>query len=466
FRYDAASESKIGNGIIQSWSVSEDGLTYRFKILSGLKFTSGNPVSAEDAAFSIQRTAFLKKPPIYMLTQIGLNADNVGDALKVISSDEFNITLGKRYSPDLVIAILSSPFTGVVDKKVVLSHEENADFGNAWLRTHSAGSGPFELVTWNPNETVILKAFAGYRGGKPAMDRIIFRHIMEAATQKLLLEHQDIDIALNLNPDQLVDLRTNPAIKVQRSPKGLLVYMALNQKVQALKNPKLWEAMRYLVDYQGIAGTILGGQYDVHQSFWGRGSWGSLTTTPYHLDVAKAKELLIEAGHPEGLAIDMVMPNVFPYVQVAQAVQATMAQAGIKLELNPVEFREYISRYRARNHTMVLGFWGPDFVDPQSNAASFASNPDNSDSSSNKALVAWRNSWEIPELTARTTALPDIIDRARREKAYLSLETEIQAHSPYIIMFQRSNQLAMQANVKGLVDGLQAYQIYFAGVTK
>ena len=114
----------------------------------------------------------------------------------------------------------------------------------------------------------------------------------------------------------------------------------------------------------------------------------------------------------------------------------------------------------------MLGFWGPDFVDPQANAAAFAFNPDNSDASTNKGVLAWRNSWEIPELTAKTMQLSYIPDHAKREKAYLDLQSEIQAHSPYIVMFQRTNQLAMQSNVNGLVDGSQVFQIYFGGVSK
>lgn len=466
FRYDASADSKIGNGIVQSWSMSDDGMTYRFKLRPNARFTSGNPVTADDAAFSIVRTGLLKKPPVYVLSQIGLTPENVKDAVKTISNDEFSITLSKKYAPDLVIAILGSPFTGVVDRKIVMANEKDGDLGNAWLRTHSAGSGPFELVSWKPNESVTLKAFDGYRAGKPALSRIVFRHIKEAATQKLLLEKKDIDIAMNLSPDQLEDLKSNPSIKVQRSPKGQLVYMGLNQANPALKNPKLWEAMRYLVDYDGIAKAILRGQYEVHQSFWGKGSWAALNTTPYKLDVAKAKALLAEAGLSQGLTVDVNLPSGFPYLQVGQAVQATMAQAGIKFELSPVETRQYITKYRARGQTVVLGFWGPDFVDPQANAAAFAFNPDNSDASTNKGVLAWRNSWEIPELTAKTMQLSYIPDHAKREKAYLDLQSEIQAHSPYIVMFQRTNQLAMQSNVNGLVDGSQVFQIYFGGVSK
>jgi peptide/nickel transport system substrate-binding protein len=466
FRFDAAAESKIGNGLVESWNVSSDGLTYRFKLRSGLKFASGNPITAEDAVFAIQRTAILKKSPVYVLSQIGLDADNVKASVKALSTDELSITLAKKFSPDLVIAILSSPFTSVVDKKVVLANEQAGDLGNGWLRTHSAGSGPFELVAWKPNESITFKAFDGYRTGKPAMSRIVIRHVKEAATQKLLLEHKDVDIALNLSPDQLADLKDSDGIKVQRTRKGQLVYIALNQKDPQLRSPKLWEAMRYLIDYEGIAKTILRGQYEVHQTFWGSGSWASLGTAPYHLDVAKAKALLAEAGLSQGLTLDVNLPNGFPYLQIGQAVQATMAQAGIKLELSAVETRQYITRYRARQQTVTLGFWGPDFVDPQANAAAFASNLDNSDASGNKGVLPWRNSWEIPDLTARTMNLSYVFERPKREKAYLDLQADIQTNSPFIVMFQRTEQLAMRDNVRGLVSGPQVFQIYFGGITK
>ncbi len=93
------------------------------------------------------------------------------------------------------------------------------------------------------------------------------------------------------------------------------------------------QALRYLVDYEGMANSFLKGSMQVHQSFWASGFWAALDENPYKLDVAKAKALLAEAGYPDGFSIDIDAPNFAPFTNIAQSVQSTMAQGGIKVNI-------------------------------------------------------------------------------------------------------------------------------------
>ena len=111
----------------------------------------------------------------------------------------------------------------------------------------------------------------------------------------------------------------------------------MNVSEEHFKNPKVRQAMKTLVDYDGIVNTFLKGRCTVQQTFWPLGLFAAITYNPWKLDVAKAKALLAEAGYPNGFEINLAVPTQPPMPDIAQAVQQTMAQAGVKL--NPCDLR-------------------------------------------------------------------------------------------------------------------------------
>ena len=232
--YDHENVSNIYGVAAESWTISDDGKTFTFKMRPGIVFPSGNPMTAEDAAFSLQRAIILDKSPAFILTQFGFTADNVRDKIKAVDDMTLVIETDQAYAPTFVLYCLTATISSIVDKKVVMAHEENGDLGHKWLRTNYAGVGPFKLRAWKPNESLTLDRNDDYWGGAPAMKRVITRHIVEPATQQLLLEKGDIDIARNLGPDQLESLRKNPDIAIQEGVKGAIYYLGLSQKNEAL----------------------------------------------------------------------------------------------------------------------------------------------------------------------------------------------------------------------------------------
>ena len=197
---------------------------------------------------------------------------------------------------------------------------------------------------------------------------------------------------------------------IQTDPKALSIYLQVNMRDPVLSKPEVREALRYLVDYQGMANSFLRGQFIVHQSFWPSGFFASLTDNPFALDVAKAKALLAEAGHPDGFKVELDAFNTSPYVDMAQAIQATMAEAGIEVSIIQAETKAVYPKHRARNFQMILTHWSPDYLDPHSNADAFASNPDNSDEAKLTGVIAWRGAWDTPENTALTAAARQELD--------------------------------------------------------
>ncbi len=174
--------------LAESWDVSEDGKTITFHMRAGVSFASGNPVTAADAEFSLRRAVLLNKTPSFILTQFGFTADNVETTIVATDDMTLQITTDKRYATSFVLNCMTATIGGIVDKTEVMAHEADGDMGNEWLRTNTAGSGPYVLGSWKPNESLTLISNPDYYGGAPAMERVVVRHIQESATQRLLLE--------------------------------------------------------------------------------------------------------------------------------------------------------------------------------------------------------------------------------------------------------------------------------------
>jgi peptide/nickel transport system substrate-binding protein len=463
--YEAEDTTTLVGGVAESWSVSNNGRTFTLKIRRGLRFHSGNPVTAKDAAYSLQRVIRLDKTPAFILSQLGWTKANVGDLVRALNDATLQLTITKDFAPTFVLNCLSAGVGSVVDRQEVQTHEKDGDLGSNWLKTNSAGSGPFVLRQWMANDSVVMDAFPGYRHGPPKLARVVVRHIAEPAGQRLQLEKGDIDMARNIRPDQLAALSTHPDIVIGTYPKADLYYMGLNQKHEHLKKPKVRQAVRWLIDYHGMADTFLRGQFKVHQAFWPSGFFAALTYAPFKLDIARAKRHLAEAGVPNGFSVKLDHANVAPFMDIAQSIQATMGQAGINVELVPADSKQVITKYRARNHDLVLLYWSPDYMDPHSNADTFARNPDNSDDAKTKPL-AWRNAWDIPGLTKRADAAVLERDAEKRKHMYLDLQRMVQQDSAFVIMFQSTEQAAMRKNVQHFVSGPTFDTVFYRLVTK
>ncbi len=457
-RLDIDDTTKVKPGIAESWEISDDGLTYTFKLKPGIKFASGNPITAEDVAWSFERVVKLDKSPAFILTQFGLTGDNVAEKAKAVDDTTFVFTVDKPYAPSFVLNCLTATVGAVLDKKLVMEHAQattpsddykyDTDFGYAWMKTNYAGSGPFKIRDWRANELVVLERNDNYYGEKPALARVIYRHVKESATQRLMLEAGDVDVARNLEPGDLEAVQKNTELASTSAPKGTVYYISLNQKNENLAKPEVREAFKYLVDYDAIGATLLKGIGEIHQTYQVKGVLGALESNPYTFDVAKAKELLEKAGLKDGFSVTFDVRNTQPVTGIAESFQQTAAQAGVKIEIIPGDGKQTLTKYRARNHDMYIGQWGMDYWDPNTNADAFTSNPDNSDDAAVKSL-AWRNAWDIPELTKQVQAALLERDNDKRAELYQKLQQEALETSPFVMIFQQIEVAGVRGNVKG-----------------
>ncbi len=425
----------------ESYTVSDDGKTFQFKIRPGIKFHSGNDLTAEDVAYSLIRFVKINGNPAFIMNQFGLTKDNVQDMVKVVDPMTVSIQTDAAYAPSFFLNCMS--YTSVVlDKKLLVEHEKDGDYGNAWMKTNEAGSGPFSLKTFKANEALVLDTNDAYWGPKPVIKHVLIKNVTESATQQLLLQKGDIDVARNLLGDQLKAIAHDKAIKFVSSPKATLWYMGLNVKNKELGNSDVRQAMKYLVDYDGLAKTQFDGTGVKHQTFLPDGQLGADNETPFSFDLKKAKELLAKAGYPNGFDVTMNVANKSEYRALAASVQNSMAKAGVNLIIQLADNKTTLTKYRASEHEIYLGQWGSDYQDPHSNADGYLNAP-----------LAKRNQWQSPEREAAVKAARDEKDGAKRAQLYMDLQKQALNESPYIIMFQQVETAAVRSNVNGLIIG-------------
>jgi peptide/nickel transport system substrate-binding protein len=464
-QYDAPDTSKLAAGLAAEWSVDDATKTITFTLRDGVKFSSGNPVRAEDVLYSWKRVVVLNKAPAFILTQLGWTPENFDSMVKA-DGNKVVVKYEGDFSSAFVLNVLAARPASVVDAVTVQANEADGDMGNAWLKANSAGTGPFVLKAFRPGEILNMAANPEYFGGAPAMKAVIIRHVAEAATQQLLLESGDVDMAKNLTPDQIAGITTKGELKVETYPQAAVHFLSFNQKTEQLTNPAVWDAARYLVNYKGMTDSFLKGQMDVHQAFWPKGFPGSYDETPYTYDVEKAKKILADGGVKTPIKVTLDVINSTPFTDMAQSLQAGFAEAGINFEIIPGTGSQVITKYRARTHEAMLLYWGPDFMDPDSNAKAFAYNADNSDGNY-QSTTTWRNAWAVPDdMNKETLAARAEPDAAKRDAMYVDLQKKVQAKSPIVVMFQASTQVAMAKNVSGYVNGAISDFVFYRLVKK
>lgn len=452
--------TKIEPALAASWAAGSDGRSLTFE-LADAKFSSGNPVRPEDVIFSLTRAVKLNKSPAFILNELGWKADNVDAAVTKVDDKHVKLTWSADVGSGFALSLLTAPIASIVDEKAVEPQAKEDDFGNAWLKINSAGSGAYTIATYTPHEALVLQANAN-SSDKPKLDSVIIRNVPDVGARRLLVEQGDADIARGLSADQIEALKTKSGVKVLSVPSARTDYILLNTKANpTLGNPAFWEAARYLVDYDGIAKNLLRGQSTVHQAFLPVGFPGALTDTPFKLDVEKAKKILADAGIKTPFKVEFIVFNDQPFLSIAQSLQSTFAQAGITLDIQPGVASDIYARGRSGKFEMTLRYWIPDYFDPHSNASAFAINKDNSTNTAAKYA-----GWVIPELTDQTLAAVKEQDAAKRVALYQDLQKKIQASSPFIFMLQGNDQVVLSDKVKNYAQGLNADQVYYDKVEK
>jgi len=345
-----------------------------------------------------------------------------------------------------------------------MANATNNDMGNAWLKTHTAGCGAFQLTSWAASDHVLLDVNP-HASPMPHMKRIAIRHVADPSAQFLLLQKGDADIARNLTSDQLKSIATNADYHLAASGQATSMYIAMNQNVPELAHPQVHQAIKWAIGYEAIARNITPDTWSVSQSFLPKGLPGAIGDTPFHKDPAKAKALLAEAGLPNGFSVTMDYISSQPYADIAQALQADLAAVGIKVQLLPGEQKQVITKTRARTHQLAVLVWGSDYFDPNSNAQAFCADPDDSDTSKLK-ILAWGSHFVDKELTAEVEEAAHELNSAKRIALYAKMQRQFVEVAPFAMLLQKNEVAVLRKGVNGLRIGPLPDFTRYAPITK
>ncbi|NDV01218.1 ABC transporter substrate-binding protein [Pseudoroseicyclus sp. CLL3-39] len=450
--------------LAESWEVAEDGLTITFILRDDVVFESGNPVTAEDVRWSIWRLMKMGQYPATDYALLGWSAETIDEIVEAVDERTFVIHMPEVRAPGTVLNTLASPRGCVVDKLTALEHEVDGDMGNAWLRTHSAGSGSYKLTEWLAGDRIILDANPNAEV-QPNVPRLLIRNVADPATQLLLLEQDDIDIARDLGSDQLPSVREQDDLVEVSALTTAQMNIVMNQDHEILSNPLVIQAIKWAVDCEAIANNITPGIWDVWQaSFLPSNVKGAVPST-FYKDSDRARQLLEEAGYPDGFSITLDHFAAWPWANIAQAIQSDMAEIGIDVQLVSADQGQVITKYRAREHELALVYWATNLYDPDYNARTWCINIDDSEDSELKTQ-AWRNHFIDDDMAARADAAGKELDEEVRAEMYHQLQIDFMERAPVSWLLQMRDIAVHRAETPGLHLGGLAYLNRFAGITK
>ncbi len=338
-----------------------DATTYEVKIRPGITFHDGSPLTAEDVKFTFDR-----------LTREGAMGGETSPRQSLagpIKDTHVVDELTVRFELESFWPIFQAylPFNQVVSKAFVEA------VGNDGMATQAMGSGPFKLVEWRRGDAIIMERFDAYYGGAvdippagPAqVDRVIFRVIPEPASRLAALLAGEVDLIDELPHHAIGQVEANPATKVLRTNGTRSFFVDFNNRVPPFDNPLVRQAANHAIDRDLIIERILSGLATPLATLISPDSYGyNPDLEVYAYDPERAKALLAEAGHADGVDVTIDVDN--PFKEQAEVIAAMLTEVGIRASVQLWERTALTDVWRAPDHDRHMNFrsWGDGALDP------------------------------------------------------------------------------------------------------
>lgn len=453
--------TEVRPALAERWSVSPDNRTLTFHLRDNVRFHSGNPLTSADAVWSMRRVLHLNLAQASVWKSYGFSHDNVDQMITAPDDRTLVITLPKPNDPQLVIYSLAALGSMVVlDSKTVQQHEVDGDWGNRWLTTHEAGSGPFRLDVWQAKDVLRMSRATDYWRGDAKMSRVVFRHLQESQTLRLMMEKGDLDIASNMAIPDVRALRHDPDLTIDAVRKGTIYYLAMSMKDPHFDNIKVREAVRYLVDYQGINKSLMTGYGELHQRPIQAGMPATLPDPGYRLDVPRARALLAEAGYPDGFDTTLRVLADQPFLNIAIAVQSTLLQGGIRAKIITGTGNQIYGAMRDRQFSLLVGRGGSGVEPhPHSSLRALVYNPNNADSARLTNFQGWRTGFYDAQLNSMIDQALVERDKTRQQQAYYAIQQRYDQLVPALMPISQMLDSVVVSN------RVQAYQPHPSATT-
>lgn len=341
-----------------SYNVSKDGLVYTVKLRKGVKFQDGTPFNATAVKFTFEK---LLDPKIVCPMRGYLKALK---EVKVLDPYTVQFVLKYPYAP--FITVLASTSTAIISPT---SFKKLGD--KVGTAPYGLGTGPYEFDKWVRGEKIVLKRNPNYWGKKPYFDKVVFYVVPDPQTREAKLLSGELDMIIQPPSADIQRLEHTPHVVVQKVLSTRVMFIGINTQWGPLKDRRVRQALNYAVDKEAIIKNVLFGLGEPVDSVLPNFTLGYVKLPPYNYDPEKAKELLKEAGYPNGFKVTLYTP-VGRYLfdkEVAQAIAQYLRNVGIQVEVRPVaDWPTYVHLLLApKNETKLQLFlvgWAPAVPDP------------------------------------------------------------------------------------------------------
>ena len=317
------SDGEMIPAVAEKYTLSEDGTTYTFTLREGVKFHNGQTVTAEDVVYSINRCAAVpegqEKPLVAAFSAV--------KSVEALDEKTVAVTIAQR---DL-------EFISYMTAAIIPADYENQD-------TAPVGTGPFKFVSRTPQQDFVMERFEDYWGAPAWLDKVTYKICENADALVMNLNGGSIDLCAHLTSAQASQLNQN--FQVLEGTMNLVQAIYLNNQAKPFDNQLVRQALCYAIDRQGIMDMVADG----HGTAVGSSIYPAFTkyflpelVDKYPHDVAKAKELLAQAGYPDGFDMTISVPNNYqPHMDTAEVVAEQLREAWINLTIQPVEWSTWL----------------------------------------------------------------------------------------------------------------------------
>lgn len=354
-------DTTINPGLAESWTVTEDGLTYEFKLRQGVKFHDGTDFNADAVVFNFNRWMNGDEEQFPYYTMFGGYKADEGHVIQEITAVDANTVkfVLKRPQAPFLKNLAMSPFA-ISSPAAVEQH------GDAY-RANPVGTGPFKFVEWKENDTITLEKNPEYwQEGLPKLNKVIFRVIPENTARLNALVSGEIDVMDGLNNSDEATVLANENLQVLERPSMNVGYIGLTNTRKPFDNKLVRQAINHAIDKQSIIDAFYGGKAQAAVNPMPPAIQGyNDALEPYPYDLEKAKALLAEAGYADGFTMDLwAMPVARPYMpeamKVAEVIQASLAEIGVTANIQSVDWATYLDQAKNGEYDAFMLGWTGD----------------------------------------------------------------------------------------------------------
>ncbi|HWU65282.1 MAG TPA: ABC transporter substrate-binding protein [Ensifer sp.] len=354
----------ITPALADKWEAKNNNTEFTFHLDPKAVFSDGSPVEAKDVKWSWERLANLQGGMAWLF-----------EGVKSIETPDAHTVVVHLTAPDSeFLGKVIAPYAGIVNSVVASAQGAKAtkedaatDAAEPWFLKNSAGSGPYTLEAYSPNDELRLKRNPKYWAKPAQIDNVVVKQTKDSVAQAQALESGAVDIAMQIAPDTAQTIKA-PNVTVQTVPSYNFIYMALSPGAKANKAPlslKVRQAIGYAIDYKSLIDFTIGGAGKLVPVAIPNGFPGTDGLPAPEFDLKKAKALLAEEGLSAGFDLEAMFPNENYYgvdmSTLMQFLQQTLAKVNIRLQLKPVTFAVWLDNVKGDHIPLTASFYGPDY---------------------------------------------------------------------------------------------------------